>query len=259
MLSNNQNILLLKRLTIISLLNTVLILFLYSFSYGDDKPLKYIPVVYRPKVEISLSYPTALYFHKDDKDKGILYVLDSGNRRTLIYKISFEIVEKELSAIFYEDSILRERDGLTAPVDIAVGKDGLLYVSQQKTQEKEANISIFNTLGGRDEIGLKEYHIDIPGRLDVDKNGNIYLCKIADPGIVIFNKEKKLIKEISPEIDDEVKPGEKTLVKVDVTNCHLDEKGNFYLISKGYGKTFVYNHEYKLLKIFGEKVDLMVN
>jgi DNA-binding beta-propeller fold protein YncE len=150
---------------------------------------------------------------------------------------------------FFPIFTLKKRDGIEAPVGLTVDSEGNLYVVQGPTKDNPRHrISVYNAcLKWVRDIYFKDFEgadSFIPYRLATDAEGNIYVAGDYLPGVLVLNKQGKLLEIISPEEDGS---------EVNVNNVTIDGAGRIYIVSAEKGHIYVYDKNRKFLFKFGMK------
>ncbi len=166
-----------------------------------------------------------------------IYVID-GRARIIIYT-------SDLFPLF----TINKKKGIEAPQGLAVDADGTLYIAQAETKDNpRPRISVLDaSLKYVRDIYLEGFEGSAsfaPYRLDVDKNGYLYVAASHYPGILILDNKGRLEDILSPEENGR---------RVQLNNVTIDKNGRLYLVSEEEGHVYVYDENKKFLFKFGEK------
>jgi DNA-binding beta-propeller fold protein YncE len=197
-------------------------------------PVTYLDSITEDEEGGRLGFPSFVYW---EPVRNEIYVID-GKPRIIIYT-------SDLFPLF----TLGKRNGIEAPLGLTVDADGNVYVAQASSKDNpRPRISVFNAcLKWERDIYLKGFEGDasfVPGRLAMDKKGNLYVVGSSFPGVLIFDRNGQLLDTVSIEEGDR---------KVRVTDVTLDNSGRLYIVSEEEGHIYVYDENRKFLFKFGEK------
>ncbi|HEB76601.1 MAG TPA: hypothetical protein ENJ04_09640 [Nitrospirae bacterium] len=184
--------------------------------------------------EDSLFFPSFVWTDPVAKE---VYVID-GKSRIIIY-----------TQDFFPLFTLDKRRGVESPQGLVVDPRGNLYVAQSATKDNPRHrISVFNArLKWVRDIYLEGFEGSDrfnPYRLAMDGAGNIYVAGSYFPGVIVIDKQGRLLDVLSPEEDGR---------RVDLNYVTLDAKGRIYLVSEEMGHVYVYDENRKFLFKFGRK------
>ncbi|NOZ24846.1 MAG: hypothetical protein GXO94_01980 [Nitrospirae bacterium] len=197
-----------------------------------------VPVVHKYSVvegeEDRLFFPSFVWTDPVSKE---VYVID-GRSRIIIY-----------TQDFFPLFTLDRRKGIDSPQGLTLDPEGNLYVAQSATKENPRHrISVFNAcLKWVRDIYLEGFEgADSfnPHRLAMDGSGNIYVAGAYFPGVLLIDKQGRLLDVISPEEDGR---------RVKLNYVSVDGEGRIYLVSEEMGHIYVYDKTRKFLFKFGRK------
>jgi DNA-binding beta-propeller fold protein YncE len=198
------------------------------------KTVKYVDSIREDEEGKKISFPSSVFVDLFMKE---IYIIDSQSR-IIIY-----------TSDFFPLFTLDYRRGIELPLCLAVDAEGNLYIAQGATKENpRRRISVFNAcLKWERDIyfeGFEGADTFVPNRLDIDKNGNIYVAGLYFPGILIMDNRGKLLDILSPEEEG---------VRVKINSVTVDKAGRIYLVSEEKGHIYVYDKDRKFLFQFGVK------
>lgn len=188
---------------------------------------------------LALSHPVTVFL---DPVMRELYVTDSGHGRIVVYTDDF-----------YPLFTMGTRDGLDAPVDVAVAPDGTLYVLQRAGKGKSrARISVYSpALYWKRDIHFRGFdHADTfqPVSMVLGSDGRIYLAG-GDKGIVVLESSGAYSHTLAPR--DALGKGEPR--NAHISDLARDDEGRLYLLSEEMGRVYVYDAQENFLFKFGQK------
>lgn len=202
-------------------------------ALAQISPVAYIDSITEDEEGNRLSFPHAVFI---DPVKKEIYILSQS--RVILY-----------TSDFFPIFTLDKSVGIETPQGLTVDADGNLFVTQSATKENPRHrISVFNAC----LKWVRDIHIEgfegaesfIPYRIAVDKKGNIYVSGNNFPGVLLLNKQGKLLQILSPEEEGN---------KVKLNYVTGDYAGRIYLVSEEKGHIYVYNSNGEFLFKFGQK------
>ena len=166
-----------------------------------------------------------------------IYIID-GTSRIMIYTTDF-------LPLF----TLGEWEGIEKPNGLVVDAQGNLYVAQSRSKNNpRSRISVYNACFKWDRDiyfeGFEGAETFEPHRLAIDKEGNLYIAANYFPGILVLDRNNRLIEVISPEEEGN---------KAKLMNVTIDKSGKIYLVNEELGHIYVYDENRQFLFKFGEK------
>jgi DNA-binding beta-propeller fold protein YncE len=150
---------------------------------------------------------------------------------------------------FFPVLALGKNRNLQSPYGVALDREGNLFVLQgPKEKGMPYRISVLNaSLMWVRDIEIKGFQGEedfTPSRISLDGNGHIYVVASFFPGVLILDKEGKVLDVMAP-VEDEKKVG--------INDVALGEDGRIYLLSADSAKVYVYDSDRELLFSFGRK------
>lgn len=181
-----------------------------------------------------LLFPAAVMV---DRFKDEIYIIDSRSR-ILIY-----------TSDFFPLMTLDKRNAIESPVSMAIDSEGNFYVAQGATERNPLHrITVLNAcLKWERDIffaGFEGSDKFVPQGLASDGKSVLYVTGSNVPGVVVMDREGRLVDMISPEEDGR---------KVRVTSISVDARQRVYLVSQDEGRVYVYDDQRNFLFKFGEK------
>lgn len=130
----------------------------------------------------SLNTPMGIFV---DKERGEVYVADSGRNEVLIFDLKGNPLFK-----------FGKTQGVSNPFDMVI-KNGNIYLSQ----EGKAYIEVFNYRGESiARVAPPEGMAFSPGRLVLDEDGSIYVINKEKTTCLVFDKNDKFVRNIGKEL-----------------------------------------------------------
>jgi DNA-binding beta-propeller fold protein YncE len=110
-----------------------------------------------------------------DRENGELYVTDSGREEVLLFDSRGTPIHR-----------FGKSSGITNPIDVVV-KNDRIYVSQQANPYIDILSFTGEPVGRLAPLEIPFY----PGKMDIDKEGNIYVVNTARNNCVVFDNEDR--------------------------------------------------------------------
>jgi hypothetical protein len=170
------------------------LIYLLFVSFTLNAQVQSLPVTYLGSITEDeeggkLGFPSFVYWEPVRKE---IYVID-GKPRIIIY-----------TSDFFPIFTLGKRNGIEAPIGLTVDPEGNVYIAQASSKDNlKPRISVFNAcLKWERDIYLKGFEGDasfVPSRLAMNRRGNLYVVGSSFPGVLIFDRNGRLLDTISIE------------------------------------------------------------
>ena len=198
-----------------------------SAIYGKDR-FKLIATINGDEISKPFNLPCSLFY---DESKGRLYLADTGNNRL----VSFDTQFTYLSEFTAEGK-------LNFPVSIVKDSKGELVITESNKNQVTVINVIKKTISALDFSKVPDKNSIITGRLAIDNKDNLYLVDKANRRILIFNDQKRYVREITAKKDI-----------AGFKDVKLDNKGNIYTIDVLNRRIYVFNNAGKIISKFGKE------
>jgi len=190
---------------------------------------------------LKLSYPNEVFVEPVKKE---IYVVDSGNRRILIY-----------ASDFYPLLSINKTYGINSPTGLAIDFEGYLFIAQSRSKgNKKGRISVLNpSLGWKKDIFFKGFEgADdfTPSNIAISNRGYLYVAGSPYRGVVVLDKEGTFSHLLTP-VDRLFRKSQEE--RATICDVEIDKKGNIYLLSEDMGRVYVYDSQDRYLFKFGQK------
>ena len=164
-----------------------------------------------------------------------LYAVDTGGVRSERHHI--RVIDTSSGEVLYDIGKRGVREGeLNLPRDIAMGRDGNLYV----VDGGNFRVQVFSTEGaylssiGR--IGGRSGNFSRPKGIDTDSDGNVYVSDAAFGNFQVFNRDGQLLLFVGDQGSGD---------RARASSCcrqgsHVDEDGRVYMVDQFFRKVDVF-------------------
>ncbi|MCJ7604361.1 MAG: 6-bladed beta-propeller [Desulfobulbaceae bacterium] len=151
-------------------------------------PVKTVAIIIEDDQGLPLKFPSSVFF---DKTMNELYVVNGGMGRINLY-----------GADYFPMISLGSGRGIDSPNGIFVADDGRLFICQGSTAKKPPRLTILNAAF----FPLKEILVQqfpeaesfVPHRVNVGRNGTIYVTGIDFRGLMVLDSEGNFLHWLKP-------------------------------------------------------------